>query len=76
MGDLFFQPAPVIDRVVSTIAMTKHIGLVLTKRPAYARHYLSQPRQRRYQEHIWIGFSAEKSGMVRQALAAHSRAGP
>jgi len=64
MADLFYerQPDEVISRVCATIAMSAHIGLLLTKRTARMADYFAalDPRTvSRWQPHIWAGFSAE-----------------
>jgi protein gp37 len=63
MGDLLFekQPDTVIDRVLSTVAVSKHIGLVVTRRSERARDYFSalDPRTARlWRPKIWLAFSA------------------
>jgi protein gp37 len=65
MSDLFHEnrPTPVVDRVAATIATSAHIGLLLTKRTRRMAEYFSsqEPRTvRRWQEKIWLGFSAER----------------
>jgi protein gp37 len=65
MSDLFYtdRPNAVIDRVVETISYSSHIGQVLTKRAARMAEYLTTARSaetlRRWQRHVWCGFSAE-----------------
>jgi protein gp37 len=65
MADLFYerQPDEVISRVCATIAMSAHIGLLLTKRTERMANYFAtlDPRTvMRWQSHIWPGFSAER----------------
>ncbi len=66
MGELFFQPRPVIDRVVGRLALSDHIGLLATRLPAVMSRYFSAPESAlllpRRQEHLWLGFSAEDQG--------------
>jgi protein gp37 len=64
MADLFYerQPDAVISRVCATVAMSDHIGLLLTKRTARMADYFAalDPRTvMRWQAHLWLGFSAE-----------------
>jgi protein gp37 len=64
MSDLFYekQPNEVIGRVCATIAMSDHIGLLLTKRTARMRKYFAAQSRRtvkRWQPKLWLGFSAE-----------------
>jgi protein gp37 len=64
MGDLFVdhRPTAEIDRIVATIAISKHIGLFLTKYTRNMAKYFAEVPQhslRRWQEHMWLGFSAE-----------------
>jgi protein gp37 len=69
MSDLFHEqrPAEVIDRVVGTIALSDHTGLLLTKRAdRMAEYFLDVERSRppgalrRWRDHLWLGFSAER----------------
>ena len=65
MSDLFAEgrPVAIINRVVGTIAMSKHIGLILTKRAAAMREFFTAPPPRtieRWQKKLWLGFSAER----------------
>jgi protein gp37 len=64
MADLFYerQPDEIISRVCATVAMSDHIGLLLTKRTARMADYFAalDPRTvMRWQPHLWLGFSAE-----------------
>jgi protein gp37 len=63
MSDLFYKrPDAIISRVCATIAMSDHIGLLLTKRTARMASYFStlDPRTRkRWLPRLWLGFSAE-----------------
>jgi protein gp37 len=65
MSDLFHKGRPdeIIDRVCTTIAMSDHIGLLLTKRTARMAAYFkaqSSRTVRRWQPKLWLGFSAER----------------
>jgi protein gp37 len=66
MCDLFHEnrPTQIIDRVVTTIAWSSHIGQLLTKRPERIAKYFTQERSldnlRQLQAHLWLGFSAER----------------
>lgn len=63
MGELFLQPRPIIDRIVGTLAISQHIGLLCTRVPSAMRRYFSEPQhqkiQQRRKEHLWLGVSAE-----------------
>jgi protein gp37 len=64
MSDLFHERRPdkIIDRVCETIALSDHIGLLLTKRTGrMAKYFLKQLRLtvRQWQKKLWLGFSAE-----------------
>jgi protein gp37 len=63
LSDLFEdRPKEIIDRVCGTIALSQHIGLLLTKRTRRMADYFTSldPRTvRRWQPQIWLGFSAE-----------------
>jgi protein gp37 len=65
MGDLFHEDRPTkhIDRVIATVALSDHIGLIMTKRTARMRSYCAalDPRTvQRWQQNVWLGFSAER----------------
>jgi protein gp37 len=65
MSDLFHEERAdeIVDRVCATIALSAHIGLLLTKRTARMREYFSaqSPRTvKRWQQKLWLGFSAER----------------
>jgi protein gp37 len=64
MADLFYKrPTAVIDRVCATIALSDHIGLLLTKRTRRMAEYFAaqSPRTvRRWQLQLMLGFSAER----------------
>jgi protein gp37 len=66
MGDLFStgRPRAHIDRVVTTIALSKHIGLLPTKFARQMADYFAVPRSektlRLWKEKLWLGFSAER----------------
>jgi len=64
MSDLFVEGRPPkdIDRVVETIALSKHIGLFLSKYTGrMAKYFLNQSplTVECWQQNIWLGFSAE-----------------
>jgi protein gp37 len=67
MADLFFEERSeaTIDRVVGTIVLSKHIGQLLTRRTARMEAYFTAAAKRlnpyllrRYQQKLWLGFSA------------------
>jgi protein gp37 len=65
MADLFHEGRPdeIIDRVCATLAVSDHIGLLLTKRTARMAEYLLSLDLRtvsRWQPKLWLGFSAER----------------
>lgn len=65
MSDLFHEnrQSEIIGRVCTTIALSAHIGLLLTKRTARMVEYfapLDQRTLRRWQPKLWLGFSAER----------------
>jgi protein gp37 len=64
MADLFYKrPTAVIGRVCGVIAVSAHIGLLITKRTARMAEYFTAqaPRtMRRWQAKLWLGFSAER----------------
>jgi protein gp37 len=64
MGELFLnRPKADIDRVVETLVLSPHIGLLCTKLTKRMAEYFSAipARQlRRWQERLWLGFSAEE----------------
>ena len=65
MSDLFHEQRPErdIDRTVGTIALSEHIGLLLTKRSARMAGYFATQSLRtrqRWQPKMWLGFSAER----------------
>jgi protein gp37 len=65
MSDLFYedQPDKIISRVCATIAQSRHIGLLLTKRTRRMADYFTalDPRTvTRWQPKLWLGFSAER----------------
>jgi len=66
MGDLFIEgrPTAVIDRVVTTIAASDHIGQLVTKRTHLMAQYFAAERWspntlRQWRSHLWLAFSAE-----------------
>jgi protein gp37 len=73
MADLFHEGRPdeVIERVRATIAVSDHIGQLLTKRTQrMAAHFTAlDPRTvRRCQPKLWLGFSAERQRELDQRL--------
>jgi protein gp37 len=65
MSDLFHEGRPneIIDRVCATIALSDHIGLLLTKRTARMAAYFAAQSPRtvnRWLPKLWLGFSAER----------------
>lgn len=65
MTDLFHErrPIEIIDRVIGTIALSPHIGQLLTKRSDVMARYFavrSVGTLRSWREHLWLGFSAER----------------
>jgi len=65
MTDLFHErrPTEIIDRVIDTIALSPHIGQLLTKRiDVMARYFAvrSAGTLRSWQARLWLGFSAER----------------
>jgi protein gp37 len=64
MSCLFHErPVAVIDQVVSAVAGSKHIGLLLTKRPqVMAAYFLAPDSDRRpsWRARFWLGFTAER----------------
>jgi protein gp37 len=65
MSDLFHEGRPdeIIDRVCATLAISDHIGLLLTKRTERLAEYFTkqQPRTvRLWRQRLWLGFSAER----------------
>ncbi len=65
MSDLFHEgrDAEIIDRVCATIAMSDHIGLLLTKRTRRMAEYFatqSPATVHRWLPKMWLGFSAER----------------
>jgi protein gp37 len=64
MADLFIadRSNKIITRVCATIALSNHIGLLVTKRTQRMAEYFAtlDPRTvRRWQPKLWLGFSAE-----------------
>jgi protein gp37 len=65
MSDLFHEdrPSEIIGRVCATIALTDHIGLLLTKRTARMAEYFAMRHPstlRHWKPKLWLGFSAER----------------
>jgi protein gp37 len=64
MSDVFYEPrdAKHIHRVCSTIALSDHIGLLLTKRAHRMAEFITVQDHRtvrQWQPRLWLGFSAE-----------------
>jgi protein gp37 len=64
MGELFYEKhsATDITRVCETVALSSHIGLLLTKRTARMSNHLTKQSRltvRQWQKKLWCGFSAE-----------------
>lgn len=65
MSDLFHEGRAneIIGRVCATIAVSDHIGLLLTKRSGRMAEFFSKQSPatvRRWQPKLWLGFSAER----------------
>jgi protein gp37 len=66
MCDLFHEDRSTsnIDEVIATVAASRHIGQILTKRADAMAAYFATPRPqetvRHWQQKIWLGFSAER----------------
>ena len=65
MSDLFIEGRSneIIGRVCATIALSNHLGLLLTKRTRRMAEYFtvqSWRTLRRWQPKLWLGFSAER----------------
>ena len=65
MSDLFIETRPIseIDRVVSILTASHHVGLLLTKRPHRMADYFAGQAaltQQRWRAKLWLGFSAER----------------
>jgi protein gp37 len=65
MADLFHEgrPVEIISRVCGTIAISDHIGLLLTKRTVRMAEYFAAQKPRtleRWKPKLWLGFSAER----------------
>lgn len=65
MGELFFEKHADahINQVCDTIALSDHIGLLLTKRTGQMTAYFSKQSRltvRQWQKKLWLGFSAER----------------
>jgi protein gp37 len=65
MADLFIEGRSneIISQVCATIALSDHIGLLLTKRTARMAEYFTTLAPRtvaRWQPKLWLGFSAER----------------
>jgi protein gp37 len=63
LSDLFEdRPKEILDRVLATVVMSPHIGLVCTKRTQRCAEYFAalDPRTaQRWRPKLWLGFSAE-----------------
>ena len=67
MTDLFHEArsTEIIGRVCATVAVSAHIGLLLTKRTHRMAEYFANRHLRtlrRWQPKLWLGFSAERQG--------------
>jgi protein gp37 len=67
MSELFLPGRSqwILDRTICTLAMSDHIGLLLTKLPRrMAAYFNAQPAiaQQQCREKLWLGFSAETQG--------------
>ena len=66
MCDVFHEDRPreFIDKIVTTMVHSDHLGLLLTKRADQIAAYFSEPlperTQQRRQRKLWLGFSAER----------------
>ena len=65
MSEIFLEGRPQawIDRTLGTVAASKHIGQLCTKRPDRMLEYftaLDSRTVRRWQRKFWLGFSAER----------------
>jgi protein gp37 len=66
MSDVFHEHRrkPVIDQIVGRLAVSGHIGMLLTKRADVMTRYFLAERPPRLlkimQENLWLGFSAEQ----------------
>jgi protein gp37 len=65
MSDLFHEDRPkeIIDRIVSTIAISDHIGQLLTKRTRRMTAYFTAQSPhivQLWKPKLWLGFSAER----------------
>jgi protein gp37 len=65
MSDLFLEGRSneIIGRVCATIALSNHLGLLLTKRTRRMAEYFTAQSPRRvclWQPQLWLGFSAER----------------
>jgi protein gp37 len=66
MGDLTHEQRPpeVVERVVETIALSPHIGQLLTKRADVMATFFTASRSdktlRRWRQKLWLGFTAER----------------
>lgn len=62
LSDVFHEarPTTTIDRIVDTIAMSRHVGQFLSRRTNRMAEYFAAPRPKRWQRRMWLGFSAER----------------
>ena len=76
MTDLFHEDRPTehIDRVVKTITHSRHIGLLLTKRPDVMSRYFAIERPPRWRRKLWLGCSIERQQEADDAVASHAYA--
>jgi len=69
MCDIFIQGrrSEIIDRICGTVALSPHIGMLLTRRTKRMADYFAtlDPRTaRRWQPKLWLGFSAENQAWL------------
>lgn len=78
MGELFYEKHAVahISLVCETIALSDHIGLLLTKRTGRMAEFLlkqSPLTVRQWQKKLWLGFSAERQQEVDNPRTSRQR---
>jgi protein gp37 len=61
MSDVFLEGhrTAVLDRAIATVVLSNHIGQLLTKRPDRMAAYFATRVRPRWQQKLWLGFSAE-----------------
>jgi len=67
------RPAWVIDKTVSTIAASQHIGLFLTKYCERLVDHFDRPRPEHWRQRCWVGLSAERQQEFDQRWAVMRR---